>query len=56
MANKYIWCVEIYVFDVQLGYTNVMSLSQAYRCVLCELHVQPIITAEVAFFHLHFFH
>ena len=23
MANKYIWCVEIYVFDVQLGYTNV---------------------------------
>ena len=22
MANKYIWCVEIYVFDVQLGYTN----------------------------------
>ena len=26
MANKYIWCVEIYVFDVQLGYTNVSGL------------------------------
>ena len=33
-----------------------MSLSQAYSYILCKLHVQPIKTAEVAFFHLHFFH
>ena len=33
-----------------------MSLSQAYSYILCKLQVQPIKTAEVAFFHLHFFH
>ena len=33
-----------------------MSLSQAYSYILCKLQLQPIKTAEVAFFHLHFFH
>ena len=33
-----------------------LSLSQAYIYILCKLHVKPIKTAEVAFFHLHFFH
>ena len=31
MANKYIWCVEIYVFDVQLGYTNVIVFSYHFK-------------------------
>ena len=31
MANKYIWCVEIYVFDVQLGYTNVNNIITRYK-------------------------
>ena len=31
MANKYIWCVEIYVFDVQLGYTNVTTSTMSIK-------------------------